>query len=148
MRMKSIDSDLIEAKFDIIERNLKFLKEFKNTTNASFTKNYRDLQASKYSLLEITEACIDIANHIIASKAYRRAEKYSEMFEILSEENIIEKKLAEHLADMAAFRNLLVHRYGDINNSHILEIIRKDLKDIEQFMQQISKYLKEQGIKD
>ncbi len=70
------------------------------------------------------------------------------MFEILSEENIINKKLAEHLADMAAFRNLLVHRYGDINNSHILEIIRKDLKDIEQFMQQISKYLKEQEMKD
>ena len=62
----------------------KFLKEFKNTDKSSFTNNYRDLQASKYSLLEITEACIDIANHIIASKAYRRAEKYSEMFEILS----------------------------------------------------------------
>ncbi len=142
--MKSISKDMIEAKFDIIERNLKFLGEFKNAEDSSFLKSYRDVQATKYSLLEVTEACIDIANHIIAAKSYRRAERYSEMLEILSEEKIIDNKLADRLSDMASFRNLLVHKYGDIENKRILEIIKKDLKDIEAFMLQISRFLEKE----
>lgn len=139
--MKSISKDMIEAKFDIIERNLKFLLEFKDAEDTPFLKSYKDVQATKYSLLEITEACIDIANHIIAAKGYRRAEKYSEMFEILSEEKIIDNKLADRLSEMASFRNLLVHKYGEIENKRILEIIKNDLKEIEAFMQQISRFL-------
>lgn len=66
------------------------------------------------------------------------------MFEILSEEKIIDNKLADRLSDMAGFRNLLVHKYGDIENKRILEIIKKDLKDIEMFMQQISRFLEKE----
>lgn len=76
--MKSLSKDMIEAKFDIIERNLKFLLEFKNAEDSAFLKSFRDVQATKYSLLEVTEACIDIANHIIAAKGYRRAERCRE----------------------------------------------------------------------
>ncbi len=139
--MKSVDKDLVEAKFDIIDRNLKFLKEFEEIDESSFERNFRDIQASKYSLLEITEACIDIASHIIAAEGYRRAETYSDMFEILLEERVISKKLADRLTEMAGFRNLLVHRYGEIDNKHILEIIQKDMKDVKMFMQKIIDFL-------
>ncbi|MEA3342737.1 MAG: DUF86 domain-containing protein [archaeon] len=144
MRMKSVDKDLVEAKFDIIERNLKFLKEFENMDESSFMRNFRDIQASKYSLLEITEACIDIANHIIASEGYRRAETYSDMFDILLEERVINKKPADRLTEMAGFRNLLVHRYGEIDDKHVLEIIQKDMKDVKMFMKGVSKFLEDE----
>jgi len=42
-----------------------------------FVESYIDIQAAKYSLLEIMEACIDIANYIISIKGFRRAEEYS-----------------------------------------------------------------------
>ena len=142
--MKSVDKDLVEAKFDIIERNLKFLKEFENMDESSFRGNFRDIQASKYSLLEITEACIDIASHIIAAEGYRRPETYSEMFEVLLEERVISKKLADRLTEMAGFRNLLVHRYGEIGDKHVLEIIRNDMKDVKMFMKGISKFLEDE----
>jgi uncharacterized protein YutE (UPF0331/DUF86 family) len=47
------------------------------------------LQAVKYSLLEIAEACIDIANHIIAAKGLERVEEYSKMFDVLAKNKII-----------------------------------------------------------
>ena len=56
-----IERDIIEGKFDILERNLAFLKEFKTLSPEQFLKSYKDIQAAKYSLLEIMEACIDIA---------------------------------------------------------------------------------------
>lgn len=139
-----IERDIIEGKFDILERNLAFLKETKTLSPKQFLKNYKDIQAAKYSLLEIMEACIDIANYIISVKSFRRAEEYSEMFKVLKEEGILGKKLANKLEDMARFRNLLVHRYGEIDNRRVLEIIKHNLKDIEEFEKEIQKFMKEE----
>lgn len=90
------------------------------------------------------EACIDIANYIISVKSFRRAEEYSEMFKVLKEEGILGKKLANKLEDMARLRNLLVHRYGEIDNRRVLEIIKHNLKDIEEFEKEIQKFMKEE----
>ncbi|MBO3804147.1 MAG: DUF86 domain-containing protein [Candidatus Brockarchaeota archaeon] len=136
-----VERDVIEGKLDIIERNLKFLNEYKTASPRRFVKSYKDVQAVKHSLLEIMEACIDIANHIISAKGYRRAEEYSEMFEILKEERIIRKELANKLEDMARFRNLLVHRYGDIDNERVLDIVKRDLRDVVEFEKEIEDFL-------
>ena len=137
-----LEKEIIEGKFDIIDRNLRFLEEIKILSPDQFVESYKDVQAAKYSLLEIIEACIDIANYIISAKGFRRAEEYSEMFKVLKEEGVIQKKLATKLEDMARFRNLLVHRYGEIDNRKVLEIIKRNLKDIEQFEKEIEKLIK------
>lgn len=139
-----LDREIIEGKFDIIDRNLRFLEEIKTLSPSQFVESYRDIQAAKYSLLEIMEACIDIANYIISVKGYRRAEEYSEMFKVLEEEGVIGKELATKLEVMARFRNLLVHRYGEIDNRRVLEIIMHNLKDIEEFEKEIASFIKEE----
>jgi len=137
-----LEREVIEGKFDIIDRNLSFLKQMKTLSPEQFVESYKDIQAAKYSLLEIMESCIDIANQIISTKGFRRAEEYSEMFKVLKEEGVIGKDLATKLEDMARFRNLLVHRYGEIDNRKVLEIIKRNLKDIEQFEKEIEKLIK------
>ena len=139
-----LEREVIEGKFDIIDRNLSFLKQMKTLSPEQFVESYKDIQAAKYSLLEIMEACIDIANQIISTKGFRRAEEYSEMFKVLKEEGVIGKDLATKLEDMARFRNLLVHRYGEVDNRRVLEIIKHNLKDIEEFEKEIEKFIKEE----
>lgn len=139
-----LEREVIEGKFDIIDRNLRFLDEVKILSPDQFLESYKDIQAAKYSLLEIMEACIDIANYIISAKGFRRAEEYSEMFRILGEEGIIRKELAAKLEDMARFRNLLVHRYGEIDNRRVLEIMKYNIKDVEEFEKEIEKFIKEE----
>jgi len=139
----SLERQIIEGKFDVIDRNLRFLEEIKTLSPEQFVESYRDVQAAKHSLLEIMEACIDIANYIISVEGFRRAEEYSEMFKVLKEEGVIGKELATKLEDMARFRNLLVHRYGEIDNRKVLEIIKHNLKDIEEFEKEIEKFIEE-----
>ncbi|MGQ9723723.1 MAG: type VII toxin-antitoxin system HepT family RNase toxin [Candidatus Jordarchaeum sp.] len=138
-----VDRNLIEGKIDIIERNIKFLEQYKDSKIKEFEKNYKDIQAVKYSLLEIIEFCIDIANHIISVSGYRRAETYSEIFQILGEEKVISQGLSEKMQNMAKFRNLLVHRYGEIENRKLLEIIKKNLDDVKEFEKEIEKNILE-----
>ena len=137
-----LEREVIEGKFDIIDRNLSFLEEIKRLSLEQFLESYRDVQAAKYSLLEIVEACIDVANYIISVKGFRRAEEYSEMFKVLKEEGVIGKGLATKLEDMSRFRNLLVHRYGEVDNRRVLEIIKYNLKDIEEFEREIGEFVR------
>ena len=135
-----INIEMIKGKFDIIERNLKFLEEYKEKSDKDFLNNYKDIQALKYSLLEMIEACIDIASHIIASNGYEKADTYSEMFDILGKNEIISDNLAPNLSDMARFRNILVHSYDKIENIRILEFAKSEIHDFQNFIKEIYEY--------
>ncbi len=142
-----IDRDIIEAKFDIIERNLKFIRDnYLGVPPEKIESSYKDSQALKFSLFEIVEACIDIANHIIAAKRFERAEEYAKMFITLGKYGVIPQELAEKLAKMARFRNLLIHRYWEVDMKYIMEIAENRLKDVERFMLRIEKYLEREGV--
>ena len=65
------------------------------------------------------------------------------MFKVLKEEEVIGKELATRLEDMARFRNLLVHRYGEVDDKRVLELIKHNLKDIEEFEKAIEKFIEE-----
>ena len=136
-----IDKETISAKFDIIERDMEFLNEFKEMDEDDFLNNYKNIQSAKYSLLEIIEACIDISTHIVAAKMFGRIEEYREIFHMLGLRGVLDKDLALRLEDMAGFRNLLVHRYGNIDNLRVLEIIKNDLDDVLLFEKEILQYL-------
>jgi uncharacterized protein YutE (UPF0331/DUF86 family) len=136
-----MDKEMIEKKFDIIEENLKYLKSARKVSLEFFASDFEKIQAAKHSLQEAIEACLDIANHIIAAKGFERAEEYSMMFEILAKNNIISSRLKSNLMEMARFRNLLVHRYGDIESKKLYNILQENLSDIEGFMREIEKFL-------
>jgi len=137
-----IDKIIIYGKIDIIERNIRFLREYKEKDESEILSSYKDLQAIKYSLFEIIEACIDIASHIISTKGFQRAENYAEMFEILDKNNIIRTTLSKKLSNIARFRNILVHGYAKIDDSKVIIFVKEELKDIENFIQEILEQIK------
>ena len=136
-----IDSELIHRRIDIIERNLNFLELYKNTKNEEFLESYRDIQACKFSLFEVIESSIDIASHIIAKENLERAEYYSDMFKILGKNDVINKELSENLSNMAKFRNFLIHKYPDVDNTLILAFIKTELINIKSYIGDILKLM-------
>lgn len=142
----TFDRMMVEGRFDTVERNLQFLEEYEGFSLKRFTESYKDSQAAKYSLLEIIEACIDVASHIIAVKGFGRAERYSDMFRILRERGVLEGGLAQRLEDMARFRNLLVHRYGEVDDGRVLEFIQLNLGDVTEYMRQVQRFVDERMV--
>ena len=95
-----LDEKLIHLRIDVIERNIKEAREI-----VKGEIDYRNELALKHALLESIEACFDIANHIISVFDFRRPTSYSDVFEVLKENKIIDESLAERLKEMAKFRN-------------------------------------------
>ncbi|MDD1745449.1 MAG: DUF86 domain-containing protein [Candidatus Methanoperedens sp.] len=136
-----ISKDVVNAMIDLIDENIRLIKEIRSQSYDSFSGSFRDIQAAKHSLQEAIEACLDIGSHIIAEQGFRRPEDYREIFKVLEENGIIDHVLSEKLQEMAQFRNLLVHRYGQIDTRRIYIIMSDDLKDIQEFAKSILKYI-------
>ncbi|HMA83054.1 MAG TPA: DUF86 domain-containing protein [Candidatus Thermoplasmatota archaeon] len=136
-----IDVEIIEAKIDIIFTNLSYLAQVKKVDKKEYLDSYEKMQATKHSLQESIEACLDIANHLISEQGWVRAETYADMFLRLNEHNIIDSELKDSLSDMARFRNLLVHRYGAIDDERVWMIIQENLDDFELFIKKIEAFI-------
>ncbi|MBD3195624.1 MAG: DUF86 domain-containing protein [Candidatus Lokiarchaeota archaeon] len=88
----------------------------------------------KYSLLEIIEACKDIASHIISIYKFQRPKTYSEIFSILGENKLINTEMRGNLSEIAKFRNLLVHSYAKVENKKVLKYIKEELDNVGEFV--------------
>ena len=99
-----ISTDVINAMIDIIDENIKLIEEIRSQGYESFSSSFRDIQAAKHSLQESIEASLDIGNHIIAEKGFRRADDYKDIYKVLEEEKILSSELSSKLQEMAQFR--------------------------------------------
>ena len=54
-------------------------------------------------------------------------------FEVLGEAGLLPRDLAESLAKMVGFRNILVHDYAKLDPAIVLRVLATDLKDVERF---------------
>ncbi|RKO67838.1 DUF86 domain-containing protein [Desulfofundulus salinus] len=111
-------------------------------TMEEFLADEQRVAASKYYLIVATEAAIDICNHLVARLTGRAPNSYAECFNILSGEHFLSPPLAERLIQMAKFRNLLIHRYVDIDDSKVYHIICNNLDDLELYLAEIAAMVK------
>jgi uncharacterized protein YutE (UPF0331/DUF86 family) len=72
-----------------------------------------------HAMLVSIQAAIDISSHLISKNQLKRPATYRETFELLGQAGIIAEDLAGELSDLAGFRNVLVHIYGQLNLDEI-----------------------------
>lgn len=88
------------------------------------------------------EAVLDISDQVINQEKFRKPKEYRDNIFILGEEGILSKAFTYKFAPAAGFRNILVHDYVKLDNKKVYAHFRNDVKDIEQFIRYILKYLK------
>ena len=132
----------ISHKLKQIDEFLELLNQIGSTKEDQFVNDKILIGSAKYYLQVSIEACLDVANHIIASERLRAPKDYADSFSVLSETGFISTELCRKLRQMAKFRNRLVHLYSEIDNNYIYGFIRNDLNDFLLFKKAITKRLK------
>ena len=89
------------------------------------------------NLQRAIQACIDMANIIIALKGFKLPTTYKDSFQTLAENKIIEHALAREMMKMVGFRNILAHDYAEINYDIVYDVLQNKLFDIENLIKLI-----------
>ena len=138
---RKISVERVEQAIEDIKRSIERLSEFRNLPLEEFVANedYKDIARSR--LLIAIEASINICYHIVAKHFNTVPQSYGQCFEIMGDKGIIPDELAKRLSMMCRFRNRLVHLYWDINYKVVYEIIKDNLRDIEEFVGRIRGFI-------
>ena len=118
----------IKDKIDEIEAYLSELLEIIPENFEEYLNDFKTKAACERYFEKIIEAVVDLAFLIIKEKSLRIPEDDKEAFDILSEQGIISKKLAEKLKDAKGMRNLIAHEYGRIDDEIVFNSITGELE--------------------
>ena len=110
------------------------LRGFGAMDRGAYLADRTSINASKYVLISAIEDALAAANHVISAEAYRGPSDYADAFRSLTEAGVLENHLAERLASMTRFRNLLVHVYAEVDDARVHGFLAEDVTDLDRFV--------------
>ncbi len=76
------------------------------------------------------QSAVDVASWVIADRGWREPRNYADTFNVLSDEGFLERPLACRLAEMAAYRNVLVYGYTAVSHEITARFASEGLADL------------------
>jgi len=115
-----VNKAIVASRVEEIRRNSELIKNEILTKNVDELK-YKDVLALERAIHRIAEAMLDICRHLVTIYSLGIVESYGEYPRRLAQAGKIPKELAEELTKIAGLRNILVHRYLEINLNKLYE---------------------------
>ncbi|GAB4541557.1 MAG: hypothetical protein Kow0063_32490 [Anaerolineae bacterium] len=94
-------------------------------------------------LIAAATIIFDVADHILAGHFGIYAETYEESLGMLRDKAVISEELYRDIKGLGGFRNILVHRYLDINPDEVFESFQKGLVVFPAFAREILAWMDE-----
>ena len=142
-----LDTYRIRTRIEEIRKRILILeKDFKKIPEEKLITDENLYAAAERHLQVAIQACLDIANHLVAALGLERPRKEAgEAFLVLAKEKIISQDLAETMRKVVGYRNILVHEYLEIERHQTYLNIQEGLKDLVQFTQEIERFLEKRS---
>lgn len=139
-----VDKESILDHLGKLEEALGDLERYKTSVTLNDLKKDSDKRNMVlHALLLASQAAIDIGNHLIAEFRLERPETYRQTFEILNRAGLLSDLLSRDLAELAGFRNVLVHLYWKLDLDEVYKVLQNDLPTFKEFGKVIKKKLEE-----
>lgn len=135
-----LEKDAILSKISIIKHCLETI----NRVTGLDPDRLDDIMAQDVFVLNVqrsVQACIDIANILIAENGWKLPSSYKESFSIISGKNVISEELGKTMMKMCGFRNIAVHDYQQITSQIMKSMLTHHLKDFAEFYSIVFEYI-------
>ncbi|MBL1201933.1 MAG: DUF86 domain-containing protein [Nostoc sp. GBBB01] len=139
--MTKIDTVIVTTRLEFIARYLDNLKRFEQISLDDYLINFDNQLIIERILQLITQAAIDINEHILSKLNPGKSETNFNAFITLGKYGVISPELAQQIAPSSGLRNRLVHEYDDIDPQKVFESISFALQQYPLYVRQINSYL-------
>ena len=139
-------ADVIKRKLKELEQNLLYLKQISYDINSDNLKsNMIRYWGIERGIQICIESIIDIANIIISVAGEEKPDTYREIMLKMSDLDVVSVNFSKRLANMAGFRNILVHDYTKIDEDVILNILKNDINDFMKYTVEVKEWMTDNG---
>jgi uncharacterized protein YutE (UPF0331/DUF86 family) len=122
------DAELIAKKLAFIETCVRELDELARPD--LIEQDLREERFVAHTLQLAIQAAPDVASHIASDERLGEPATNRQLFESLVANGWVPQTLAGPLAQMAEFRNVLVHGYEDVDKTVVRDVLKHRLGDL------------------
>jgi uncharacterized protein YutE (UPF0331/DUF86 family) len=140
------DEDRVRRLAGELRRAVARLKELGALPKTDFLRDPHRVASAKYHFIVAIEAAVDLGNHIISKNSLGTPDDYGHIFRILGEAGIVPQEFAAQLANMARFRNRLVHIYWEVDEAEVHRLLSAGVADLERFLSLLGESLGRAGL--
>lgn len=134
--------DRILVKLDEMNKYLDELDKILPDSYVNYRGSLTITRACEKTIELAIETVIDIISIIVAGKKLGIPSDEDSLITIVEKNKIISSSVANQLIEMKGFRNILVHKYSDIDDQKAYEYMTKEINDFNNFEKQIKHFLK------
>lgn len=91
----------------------------------------------KYRFVTAIEACIDVAMHVAATEGLASPDTNADAVRSLGRHGIVASRTADAVGRAVGFRNVLVHRYAEVDDHRVLDHLG-GLDHLDAFVDQVT----------
>jgi uncharacterized protein YutE (UPF0331/DUF86 family) len=136
-----VDREVFARCLGVLERVLGDLRDLAALPRETYLAD-RGRQAQAERWLHLAgEACLDLANPVIADQGWPTPRTDRQAFEILGAQGVIPADLAARMAGWAGLRNLLVHLYLEVDHARLCDILTHDLDELEAYAAALARFV-------
>jgi uncharacterized protein YutE (UPF0331/DUF86 family) len=136
-----LDADRVSKHFEDIAASLRVLETFKPIPFESFAADPKTHWAVEKGLERCIQDVLDVSAHILAAIGGPVPDEYASLLVELGKKGVLPQEFASRMAPMAGFRNILVHRYLDVDLREVYDALQNRLDDFRAFARYIVQFL-------
>ncbi len=135
----------VEERLNEIEDALNELETLIMNDMSSFLRSRTARYAARYSIIQIVEAAADLALQILEKEYEEEARGYREAFKKLSMHGVISPDTADEMCRMVSLRNMIVHRYWDVDDARVYREAKSGILHVRKFVREVKSHLSEKA---
>jgi uncharacterized protein YutE (UPF0331/DUF86 family) len=135
------DREQVSKILSDIERYTKDLQELDISAREDL-EDRRTLYALSMLLFTIINRALDLADEVIIANRLGMPSSYREIFDILRRRRFIDRELAEEMAALVFYRNMIAHQYDDLTDDDLYSLFQR-LGTIMQFVDRMKEIIRE-----
>lgn len=136
-----LDENRILSKLDELNSYLVELEEVMPKNYEEYVNSIEKKRSCERLLHISVECVIDVCSLMVKGLRLGLPSGEEDLFERLERKKIISGRMKEKLKLMRGFRNVLVHRYGEVDDELVFENL-KSIEDFKDFSKEITSFLK------
>jgi uncharacterized protein YutE (UPF0331/DUF86 family) len=135
----------ILAQVQTLDEALEAWRRYKQIPYEKFSQEKDTQYMVCHAMLLAIQASIDIATGMAVMKTPRRPDTYRETFHVLGKFRIVPEELASEMANLAGFRNILVHEYSGLDTKRVYLILQDNWQTMDLFRKSAKEFVRAQG---
>jgi uncharacterized protein YutE (UPF0331/DUF86 family) len=139
-----VDEEIVVDKLRHINEYTNDLKQIRGLPKSEYVDDVIVQRAVERTFMNLIQSCIDLAQHIRASEGLSPSGTAKYEIESLGNAGILSHDVQEKMEEAVGFRNVLAHRYGDVNHEVVYAVLHNDLHWFDKFQQEIAQWFQQQ----